>query len=359
MDTTLGTVTVISLLLAWAMAIVTRQRLGAERRRSDARLADLTAGLARPGGRAGGPPDAEPPPRGLLAGVAAPGGGAMEPRVRPGQVATPAATVGGPSPRIRRASVAPPLPFAAPDGQRWGGDAAARPAAAGDGAVPRAPAAATGSPRPGNGADSRGAARAPRGAEGDDGRAGPPRRWGLVPLPPAPAHWAHRSAAVAVATILVAGVCLTDRAPLSGVGAYLAERTPVPGVGAYLAARPSRPRAGADLPVELLSLDHRRQGDYLAVSGSLRNPPGGRARSKLSISATVFDRAGAIIGTGQTPLPAAVLPAGEETAFTISLPGADRIDRYRVSFMEDRSRLPHVDRRGPEAGTPAETGTRP
>ena len=252
----------------------------------------------------------------------------MGPRVRPGQVATPAAMADRPSPRRWRAAVAPRLPFAAPDRKRWGGDAAARVTGGGgdrarrpaeDGAVPRAPAT---------------------------GARSSPRRVGLVPLPPAPPHWVHRSVAVAFATVLVAGVCLTERASLSRVGAYLAARTPVP-------------RAGADLPVELLSLDHRRQGDYLAVSGSLRNPPGGRERSRLSIAATVFDRAGAIIGTGQTPLSAAVLPAGEETAFTISLPSADRINRYRVSFMEDQSRLPHVDRRGPEAGAPAGTGTRP
>ena len=369
MDTTLGPVTIISLLLACAMAIVTRQRLGAERRRSDARLAELTAGLARPGGRAGSPADAEPPPRGLFAGVAAPGEGPMEPRVRPGQVAAPAATAGGPSPRIRRESVAPRLPFAAPDRQRWGGDTVERSAGAGgdrerrcaeDGVVPGAPAGGAGRLRRGNGADSRRIGWAPRGAEGDDGRAGsPPWRWGLARIPPPPTHRVHRAAAVVVATILVAGVCLTERAPLSRVGPYLAERTPVPGVGAYLAGLTPAPRAGADLPVELLSLDHRRQGDYLAVSGWLRNPPGGRERSRLSIAATVFDRAGAVIGTGQTPLPAAVLPAGEETAFTISLPSADRIGRYRVSFMEDRSRLPHVDRRGPKAGAPAASDARP
>ena len=328
MDTTLATVTIISLLLAWAMAIVTRQRLRAERRRSDARLADLMAELGRPDGRVGGPADAELPPRELLTGVTAPGEGPMEPGERGWQLTAPAAMAGRPL-RRRRASVAPRLPFAAPDRKRWGGDAAARVSGNGgerarrrvaDDAVPPAP--ATG--------------------------AGPsPRRAGPAPIPAAPTHWGHGLAAVAVATLLVAGVYLTERATLSRVGGHLAERIPLPGVGVHFAGRTPRLRAGADLPVELLFLDHRRQGGYLAVSGSLRNPPGGRERSKLSIAATAFDRSGAIVGTGQTPLPAAALPPGDETAFTISLPSADRIDRYRVSFMEDRSRLPHVDRREP------------
>ena len=254
MDVTLATVTIISLLLAWAMAIVSWQRVRAERRRGDARVAALLAELA---GR--------PATRGEAA------------RERRWPVERPAAMAAGP-PRRGRPPGTPRLPFA----------------------VPAAP---------------------------------PPRR--LRPAAPAgPAartRWGHRLAAIAVGTVLVAGVSLADRTPL----------------------RPD----GEAVPVELLSLDHRRQGDYLAVSGSLRNPPAGRERTKLSVTATALDRTGAIIGTGQTPLPVAVLPPGGETAFTIALPDADLIGRYRVSFMEDRSKLPHVDRRGPNAGTPA--GTRP
>ena len=254
MDVTLATVTIISLLLAWAMAIVSWQRVRAERRRGDARVAALLAEFA---GR--------PAPRGEAA--------ARE-RGRP--VEGPAATAAGPA-RRGRPPGNPRLPFAAP---------AAPPP------QQRRPA---GSPR-----------RAAR------------------------TRWGHGLAAVAVGTVLVAGVSLADRT----------------------AIRPD----GEAVPVELLSLDHRRQGDYLAVSGSLRNPPAGRERTRLSVTATALDRTGAIIGTGQTPLPVAALPPGGETAFTIALPDADLIGRYRVSFMEDQSKLPHVDRRGPDAAAAAETG---
>ena len=312
MDTTLATVTIISLLLAWAMAIVTWQRNREERRRSDARLADMMAEEEpAPGAESMGPPGSSraPAARGPVLPFAQAG---AKRRFATG-FRGPAARADAPSSRRPRA---PRLPFGAQDRKPWGGDGAARdPRIGGERALPRA-----------------GAAEAPRRLA--------TRAWsylrraGYVPMPPATSHWGHRAAAVVLATVLVAGVSLADLAPLP-------------------------PRAGADLPVELLSLDHRRQGNYLAVSGSLRNPPAGRERSRLSITATVFDRTGAIIGTGQTPLPAAVLPPGGETAFSISLPSAARINRYRVSFMEHRSQLPHVDRRAPEAGTRAGTDARP
>ncbi len=317
MDTTLATVTIISLLLAWAMAIVTWQRIRAERRCSDARLADMMAELADEPGHGVG--STEPPEISWAPAARSP----VAPFARRGasrgfarSFREPATPADAPPSRRPRAPLAPRRPVGAQDAKPGGGDGAAHGQRIGtERALPRA-----------------GAAEVPRGL--------PTRAWSYlrrvvyVPMPPATSHWGHRAAAVAVATVLVAGVSLADLAP-------------------------SRPRAGADLPVELLSLDHRRQGSYLAVSGSLRNPPAGRERSKLSITATVFDRTGAIIGTGQTPLPAAVLPPGGETAFRISLPSAARINRYRVSFMEDRSQLPHVDRRGPEAGAPAGTGARP
>ena len=293
MDDTLAVVAIVSLLLAWAMAIVSWQRVRAERRRSDSRVATLMAELAELPVLRGRP--AEPPEP----------AGSMKSRV---------ATAGGP-PARRRAHLEPRLPLAAPD---WG-----RP-------DPNRSAPPAGSRAERAGGDAEGG-DAPRGAP--TGYLSYLRRAVLAPMPSARARWGHGAGAVAVATVLVAGVSL-------------AERTPPPG-------------DGAAAPVELLSLDHRRQGDYLAVTGSLRNPPDGRERTRLSITATAFDRTGAMVGTGQTPLPVEALPAGDETAFTISLPDADLISRYRVSFMEDQSGLPHVDRRGSDAAPPAAAERRP
>ena len=126
---------------------------------------------------------------------------------------------------------------------------------------------------------------------------------------------------------------------------------------------PADPAAGTPEPVELLSLAHAKEGEYLAITGSIRNPSGGIERGQLSVTATVFDRDGTVVGTGQTPLPVAVLPAGSETPFSISLPDADQINRYRISFMQGQTSVPHVDRRRPSnqarSAPPPPTGDQP
>ena len=123
------------------------------------------------------------------------------------------------------------------------------------------------------------------------------------------------------------------------------------------------PGAGPPEPVDLLSLAHAKEGDYLAITGSIRNPSDGIERGQLSVTAIVFDRNGTVVGTGQTPLPVAVLPPGSETPFTISLPEADRINRYRISFRQGQTSVLHIDRRRPNdqarSGVPAPTGGQP
>ncbi len=114
----------------------------------------------------------------------------------------------------------------------------------------------------------------------------------------------------------------------------------------WVERRPAAAPAAVDArPVELLSLDHTRNGDYLSISGTVRNPSDGTQRDQLSVTATLFDEAGEIVGAGQTPLPVAALAPDSETPFTISLPDADRVDRYRISFSQDQKNVPHVDRR--------------
>ena len=354
-DTTLTTVTIISLLLAWAMAIVSWQRVRAERRRSDAKLATLMSEMGREGwsGAEQSRRSFAPPARAARSGAPGtsverrriPQGGAghgrrPDPRIEPREPAPPS-SFAAPSAMARRrpgrrpiAAPGPHLPFDEPPPQARR-DRIPHPLAADEEAAWR------GAPRRDV---RRGPTAFPPSGEEAAWR-GIPRRnvrrglasrllstlWraALAPKPPTRTRWGHRVAACAGAAVLVAGAALAERTLLH--------------------------RDGAGPPVELLSLDHRRQGDYLAVSGSLRNPRGGRDRQKLSVSATVYDRTGAVIGTGQTPLPVAGLPPGGETGFTISLPDADLIDRYRVSFMEDRSKLPHVDRRRPPAAAAART----
>lgn len=127
-------------------------------------------------------------------------------------------------------------------------------------------------------------------------------------------------------------------------------------------SRGSDPSAGTPEPVELLSLAHAKEGDYLAITGSIRNPSDGIERGQLSVAAIVFDGDGTVVGTGQTPLPLAVLPPGSETPFTISLPDADRINRYRISFRQGQTTVPHIDRRPNDQArstVPAPIGSHP
>ena len=302
MDATLATVAVVSLLLAWAMAIVSWQRVRAERRRSDTRVANLMAELAELPVLHGGPTE--------------PG--------HAGSMKTRPATAGGP-PAGRRAHLEPRLPLAATD---WG------------------------RPDPDRGASAAGsrAEPAPDDAGGGDASRGAP--------PGTSRPWGAR--------------CSRRCRRRGRAGATARAPSPSPPSSSPSCPSPSARRCPATARRRRSScsrsttagrdgagrLDHRRRGDYLAVTGSLRNPPHGRERARLSITATAFDRTGAIVGRGQTPLPVEALPAGDETAFTISLPDADRISRYRVSFMEDQSGLPHVDRRGSNAATAA-AGRRP
>jgi len=105
------------------------------------------------------------------------------------------------------------------------------------------------------------------------------------------------------------------------------------------------PNTETALPLELLSLTHARQGDYLNIRGTLRNPTHGRKWEQLSVVATLFDTNGTIIGTEETPLPVNTLSSGAQTAFSVSLPDTEQIRRYRVSFSQDRSNVPHMDQR--------------
>ena len=100
----------------------------------------------------------------------------------------------------------------------------------------------------------------------------------------------------------------------------------------------------APVPVELLALEHERQGAFLTISGSVRNPADSPAASPLSVLAMVFDDDGVMVASGRAPLELDTLPPGGESPFAISLP-ADRANRYRISFVVDDVTVPHVDRR--------------
>lgn len=99
-----------------------------------------------------------------------------------------------------------------------------------------------------------------------------------------------------------------------------------------------------DRPIELLSLGHDRDGDQLTVRGVVRNPEAGTRLDRLTAIVFLFDRSGAFIGSGRAAVGTTLVPGGS-TRFVVTVPGANDVARYRVSFRTDDRIVPHVDRR--------------
>jgi hypothetical protein len=101
----------------------------------------------------------------------------------------------------------------------------------------------------------------------------------------------------------------------------------------------------ASRPLELVTLRHQRQGETLVITGLVRNPPDAPAIAGLVAVAFAFDKQGTFLTSGRSVLDFPQLKAGEESPFSITIPQADGVGRYRVSFRTDAGIVPHVDRR--------------
>jgi len=108
--------------------------------------------------------------------------------------------------------------------------------------------------------------------------------------------------------------------------------------------RPAVAQASANAPLELLALEHDRDGDRFIVRGIVRNPTG-PAIDGLAAVVSVFGRDGGLITTGRAPVFVSTLAAGSETPFVVSVPGADNVERYQLSFHTASGLVPHLDRR--------------
>jgi hypothetical protein len=121
----------------------------------------------------------------------------------------------------------------------------------------------------------------------------------------------------------------------------------------YLWNRPAPVQKTAEAaarPLELVTLRHQRQGDTLVITGLVRNPPDATAITGLVAVAFAFDKQGTFLMSGRSVLDFPQLKAGEESPFSITIPQAGSVGRYRVSFRTDVGIVPHVDRR---SGAPA------
>jgi len=123
--------------------------------------------------------------------------------------------------------------------------------------------------------------------------------------------------------------------------------------GLVLLAEGSRGRAGsghvappATVPLELIALEQDRDESRLVVRGIVRNPASAAKLNGLTVVVLVFSGDGGFIGSGRAPVATTSLAAGAEAPFVVTLPDADSVDRYRVSFRTDDRIVPHIDRRG-------------
>jgi hypothetical protein len=98
-------------------------------------------------------------------------------------------------------------------------------------------------------------------------------------------------------------------------------------------------------PLELVALGHDRDGDRLTVRGVVRNPASGMAMDRVTAVVLVYKEDGGFVGSGRATVDSTMLGPGGETAFTVTVPAASQIGRYRVSFRTEDRVVPHIDRR--------------
>jgi hypothetical protein len=104
-------------------------------------------------------------------------------------------------------------------------------------------------------------------------------------------------------------------------------------------------------PIELTSLRHERTGNALVVTGVVYNPSRGRTLEDLVAVVFTFDAEGSYLASSRAGLDFRHLPPGAESPFSITLPSAAGVARYRVSFRTDAAVVPHLDRRNQPAPT--------
>jgi hypothetical protein len=111
-------------------------------------------------------------------------------------------------------------------------------------------------------------------------------------------------------------------------------------------AAASHAAAETTTPLELLALGHTQNGASLTVAGRVQNPRGARAVENLTATVFLFGQDGSFLTSGRSPLDVAILEAGVESAFAVTIPVNGVVARYRVSFRDSAGHpVAHVDRR--------------
>jgi hypothetical protein len=147
------------------------------------------------------------------------------------------------------------------------------------------------------------------------------------------------------------GLVLVGVLAVGYVGFSRSGTTEAAGASAPHAARPiaaglasALPQGG--VPLELLSLTPEQRGDTLVIRGRIRNPVSGSDRSGVVAHVLLLDHAGASLGAGRSALDPPLIRAGSDTGFVVTMRSHADMRRYRVTFRtEEDTLVPHADRR--------------
>jgi hypothetical protein len=104
---------------------------------------------------------------------------------------------------------------------------------------------------------------------------------------------------------------------------------------------PSKPQSSA---LELLSMNHSREGEALTVTGLVRNS-GENALQGITAVVFAFDRSGGFVTSGRAQLDDLTIGPGDESPFQVVIPKVGDVGRYRVTFRSQVGIVRHVDRR--------------
>ena len=130
-----------------------------------------------------------------------------------------------------------------------------------------------------------------------------------------------------------------------GVVAMLGVRVARPPEGPRAAASGNASHQRSDAPLELLELEHERDGERLVVRGIVRNPANAAERDGLAAVVLLVGRDGDVVSSARAALPVEKLAPGATVPFVVNVTHAADVDRFRVSFRSEARVEPHVDRR--------------
>lgn len=149
--------------------------------------------------------------------------------------------------------------------------------------------------------------------------------------------------AIALAGLVVVGVLALGYV---WFGRQSAEIPPTATAPAGRAVAASTTPVQGGVPLELVALSHERRGRALVVRGTVRNPVSASDRAGLIANVMLLDQAGSVLGSGRAPVGITRLRPGDSTGFAVELPSHKDVRRYRVTFRGvDGGLVPHADRR--------------